>query len=125
MKWSIDCADAYAVVSTRHAVIEQLEKISGDGADLFGVETVLGELLSAQMGRGHLAVAVVIEQSVGGPTVHLYTQGRNAVSTHGELREAILRSTRIPMAIEVSPQGTHVCLRVVSPHEARTRLPIT
>ncbi len=119
MKWSIDCADAYAVASVRHAVIEELAKLTQNGdADLFSVETVLGELLGAEMVRGHIALAVLVEQSVGGPTVHVYTQGRTVGATHGELREAILRNTRLPMSIEVTPQGTHVCLRVPSKHEA-------
>lgn len=112
MKWSIDSADAYAVVSTRHAVIAELQKLAGKDADLFPVETVLGELLGAQMGQGHFALAVIVEQSAVGPAVHIYSQGRNGTSTHGELSDAILRNTRIPMSVEVSPQGTHVCLSV-------------
>lgn len=123
MKWSIDCSDAYAVTRARHAVIEQLTKLGDQDIDLFAVETVLGELLAAEIGRGHVALAIVIEQSIGGPTVHIYTQGRHAAGTHGELRDAILRNTRVPMSIEVSSQGTHVCLRVPSSHEARTRSP--
>ena len=103
--------------------MEELRGISERSADLFSVETVLGELLGAEMERGHLALAVQVERSVGGPTVHVYTQGRTTSSTHGELRDAILRHTRIPMSIEVTPQGTHVCLRVPAVHEARTRLP--
>lgn len=118
VKWSIDCADAYAVVSVRHAVIEELARLTQTGdADLFSVETVLGELLGAEMTRGHIALAVMVEQSIGGPTVHIYTQGRTVGATHGELREAILRNTRLPMSIEVTPQGTHVCLRVPTKHE--------
>ena len=125
MKWSIDCADAYAVASARHAVIEELRRIGDESMDLFGVETVLGELLGAEIGRGHLALAIVIERSVGGPTVHIYTQGRTSSSTHGELRDAILRNARVPMSIEVSAQGTHVCLRVPALPEARARLPLS
>ena len=125
MKWSIDSADAYAVANVRHAVIEELENIS-EPADLFTLETVLGELLGAEMERGHLALAVLVEQSLGGPTVHIYTQGRAGPgSSHGELRDAILRNTRLPMSIETSAQGTHICLRVPTRHEARTRLPLT
>ena len=110
MKWSVDCADAYALARTRHAVMEQLKELCGD-ADLFVVETVLGELLSAEMGRGHVALAVTIEPARDGPSIHIYTQGRHSNSTHGELREAILRNSRVPMSIEISPQGTHVALR--------------
>lgn len=121
MKWSIDCADAYAVASARHAVIEELAKITGQGTDLFSVETVLGELLGAEMDRGHIALAILLEQSIGGTTVHVYTQRRSIGATHGELREAILRNTRLPMSIEVSPQGTHISLRVPAAQEARTR----
>lgn len=120
MKWSIDSADAYSVAKVRHSVIDSLESITGAAADLFTVETVLGELLAAEMERGHLALAVTIERGVGGPAVHLYTQGRPAAtSLRGELRDAILHGARIPMSIEVSAQGTHICLRVPMPSEAR------
>jgi hypothetical protein len=113
VRWSIDAADAYSVAKVRRAVIEQLQCIAGPGADLFAVETVLGELLGAEMERGHYAVAVIIEQGAGAPAVHLYTQGTPAVnSTQGELRSAILEGTRLPMGIEATPQGTHISLRV-------------
>jgi hypothetical protein len=105
------------VAKVRHAVVEELREVAGD-ADLFTVETVLGELLGAEMGRGHLALVVTLEYAVGGPCVHIYTQGRPGIeSTHGELRQAILRSTRIPMAIETTAQGTHITLRVPKAHE--------
>ena len=89
-----------------------------DKADLFTVETVLGELLGAEMERGHLALVITVERGVGGPSVHLYTQGRPGVSsTQGELRGAILQGTRVPMSIEVSAQGTHICIRVPMDYE--------
>lgn len=103
----------------RRAVIEQLQHITGEQADLFTLETVLGELLGAEMERGHIALAVIIERAVGGPVVHVYTQGAtDAQSTRGELRDAILSGTRLPMSVEVTPQGTHYCLRVPMGHEA-------
>ncbi len=80
MRWSIDAADAYSVAKVRRAVVEQLKNLTGQGADLYAVETVLGELLGAEMERGHLAVAIIIERAVGGPAVHIYTQGEPAVS---------------------------------------------
>ncbi len=93
-------------------------------ADLFTVETVLGELLGAEMERGHLALVITIENGLGGPSVHLYTQGRPGLSTtQGELRQAILQSTRVPMSIEVTAQGSHVCIRVPLDHE-RTANPM-
>lgn len=120
MKWSIDSADAYSVAKVRHAVIDSLEAMLGRGADLFTVETVLGELLAAEMERGHLALVVTIERGVGGPAVHLYTQGRAAAtSLRGELRDAILNGARMPMSVEVSGQGTHICLRVPTGSEAQ------
>jgi hypothetical protein len=90
VKWSIDSADAYSVARVRHAVIDALRSMTTKEADFFTVETVLGELLGAEMERGHLALAVTIERSVGGPSVHIYTQGPAGISTtRGELREAI------------------------------------
>jgi hypothetical protein len=118
VKWSIDSADAYSVAKVRRAVIEELSAMTGEQADLFTVETVLGELLGAEMERGHLALVIMVERGVGGPSVHLYTQGRPGVSsTKGELRQAILQSTRVPMSIEVSAQGSHICIRVPMEHE--------
>jgi hypothetical protein len=118
VQWSIDSADAYSVAKVRHAVVEQLRQLAARDADLFNVETVLGELLGAEMGRGHLALVITIEHAVGGPCVHIYTQGRPGVaSTQGELRQAILRGTRMPMAIETTAQGTHIVLRVPAAHE--------
>lgn len=118
MKWSIDSADAYSVAKVRRAVIDTLRTMTPERADLFTLETVLGELLGAEMERGHLALVITVEAGVGGPSVHLYTQGRPAVSsTQGELRHAILQATRVPMSIEVSSQGTHVCVRVPMDHE--------
>lgn len=97
----------------RHAVVDELREIAGRDADLFTVETVLGELLGAEMERGHLALVITIEHAVGGPCVHIYTQGRPGIAaTQGELRQAILRGTRMPMAIETTSQGTHIVLRV-------------
>ena len=122
MRWSIDSADAYSVAKVRRAVVEELRAITGDGIDLFALETVLGELLSGQMERGHVALAVLIERGLGGPSVHIYTQGpRGSESeiTQGELRAAILRGTRVPMSVESTAQGTHYVLRVPMNHEAR------
>lgn len=88
-------------------------------ADLFTVESVLGEILGAEMVRGHLALVVTIEQGVGGPSVHIYTQGRPGVSsTQGELRDAILQGARLSMSIEVSAQGTHLVIRVPMSYES-------
>ncbi len=118
MRWSIDAGDAYSVAKVRRAVVEQLQVITGGGADVFALETVLGELLGAQMERGHIALAVIIEHGIGNPTVHVYTQGSSAAgSTHGELRDAILEGTRLPMSIEATSQGTHYCLRLAQASE--------
>jgi hypothetical protein len=98
--------------------MDVLSSMTTHKADLFTVETVLGELLGAEMERGHLALVITVESGVGGPSVHLYTQGRPGVATtQGELRQAILQSTRVPMSIEVSAQGSHICIRVPMDHE--------
>lgn len=120
MRWSIDCADAYSVAKVRRGVVEQLRSLAGEDTDLFTLETVLGELLSGEMERGHFALAVIIERGLGGPSVHVYTQGPGgsaSESTHGELRAAILRGTRLPMSVESTAQGTHYVLRVPMRHE--------
>lgn len=119
MRWSIDAGDAYSVAKVRRAVIAQLQKITGNNTDLFTLETVLGELLGAEMARGHVALAIIIERGVGGPLLHIYTQGPSDIrTTQGELRDAILSGARVPMSVEVTAQGTHYCLRVQMGHEA-------
>lgn len=119
LKWSIDSADAYSVAKVRRAVIDALAQMTPANADLFTVESVLGEILGAEMVRGHLALVVTIEQGVGGPSVHIYTQGRPGVSsTQGELRDAILQGARLSMSIEVSAQGTHLVIRVPMSYES-------
>ncbi len=113
MRWAIDAGDAYSVATVRHAVIDELQSITEKEADLFTLETVLGELLGSEMERGHIALAVTIERGSGAPTVHVYTQGSvSTSSTRGELRNAILRGTTLPMSVELTSQGTHYCLRV-------------
>lgn len=116
--WSIDCADAYSVAKARRSAIAEVRKIAGTGADLFMIEVVLGELLAAEMERGHYALVLDVERDIGGPAVHVYTQGTPSLGTaHDEIRGAILHSAPIPMSIEKSAQGTHICLRVPMPHE--------
>lgn len=123
MKWSIDSADAYSVAKVRRAVIDVLGAMTTAKADLFTVEAVLGELLGAEMERGHLALVITVESGVGGPSVHLYTQGRPGIATtQGELRQAILQGTRVPMSIEVSAQGTHICIRVPMDYESSANI---
>lgn len=122
MRWSIDSADAYSVAKVRRGVVEELRTIAGEDTDLFALETVLGELLSGEMERGHLALAVIVEHGLGGPSVHVYTQGPGGSareSTQGELRAAILRGTRLPMSVESTAQGTHYVLRLPLSHEGR------
>lgn len=120
MQWSIDCSDAFSVARVRHAVIDELRTLTTEG-DVFPVEVVLGEVLAAEMERGgHAALVVTVDRGLTGPNVHLYMQGRPAIAcTQGELRAALLRETHVPIAIEVSAQGTHMCLRVPAPAEAR------
>lgn len=112
MQWSIDSADAFAVASVRRSVIKELRALMDEGADLFAIEIVLGELLAAEMERGHWSLAVSVEHDVAGPAVHIYAQGPPAIGTdHNEYRRAILLGTRVPLTIEASSQGTHIALR--------------
>jgi hypothetical protein len=116
VRWSIDSADAYSVAKVRRAVIEELRCITGPDADLFTLEVVLGELLAGEMERGHLALAVIVEQAPDAPSVHVYTQGggQAANSTQGELRAAIIREAHVPMSIETTAQSRHYAISVPS-----------
>jgi hypothetical protein len=112
MQWSIDSADAFAVARVRRSAIDEVRMLSGTTADLFALELVLGELLAAEMERGHWSLAVSVERDIAGPTIHVYAQGPPAVGTDGnEYRRAILLGTRVPLTIEASAQGTHIMLR--------------
>ena len=119
LKWSIDSTDAYSVAKVRRAIIDEVHAETGGRADLYPVETVLGEVLGAEMERGgHLALAATVEHGVGGSAIHVYTQGHPAIATtQNELRKAIVQAHRVPMSIEITAQGAHICLRVPAPHE--------
>ena len=113
MNWSIDSADAFSVARVRRSVIDEVEHHAGERADLFNLEIVLGELLAAEMERGHLSLAVSVERDTTGPSIHIYAQGPPAIGKdRNEFRRAILLGTRVPMTIEASSQGTHTVLRV-------------
>jgi hypothetical protein len=113
MQWSIDSADAYSVASVRRSVIDEVQQGAGPGADLFTLEVVLGELLAAEMERGHYSLAVSLESNESGPSIHIYAQGPPAIGRDkNEFRRAILLGTRVPLTIEASAQGTHMVLRM-------------
>lgn len=106
----------------RRAVIKQLQSFAAESADLYAVETVLGELLGAEMERGHFAVAIMVERGAGGPSVDIYTQGMPAVnSTQGEIRSAMLQGITVPMSIEATAQGTHIRIRLPRVREEQLR----
>ncbi len=113
VQWSIDSADAYSVASVRRRVIDEVRRLEDGAADLFALEIVLGELLAAEMERGHWSLAVSVERDIAGPTIHVYAQGPPAIGIDkNEFRRAILLGTRVPLTIEASSQGTHMVLRV-------------
>ncbi len=113
MQWSIDSADAYSVANVRRRVIEEVRRLEDGTADLFALEIVLGELLAAEMERGHWSLAVSVERDIAGPTIHVYAQGPPAIGVDkNEFRRAILLGTRVPLTIEASSQGTHMVLRM-------------
>jgi hypothetical protein len=113
MQWSIDSADAFSVARVRRSAVDEVRMLAGANADAFALEIVLGELLSAEMERGHWSLAVSVEREIAGPTVHIYAQGPPAIGIDkNEFRRAILLGTRVPLTIEASAQGTHITLRL-------------
>jgi hypothetical protein len=89
---------------------------------LFDLEIVLGEMFAAQVERGHLALAVELERRGRSPSIHIYSQGRALENVpENPLRATILGRTRVPMSIERSEQGTHICLRLLLAHEQPLR----
>lgn len=89
---------------------------------LFDLEIVLGEMFAAQVERGHIALAVALERRGRSPSIHIYSQGKPLEGVpENPVRAAILRSTRVPMSIESSDQGSHICLRLLLGHEQPLR----
>jgi hypothetical protein len=89
---------------------------------LFDLEIVLGEMFAAQVERGHLALAVELERRGRSPAIHIYSQGKPLENVpENPLRATILSRTRVPMSIESSQQGTHICLRLLLAHEQPLR----
>lgn len=122
LRWSIDCADARALSRARREILEELRHANSDAARLFDVEIVLGEMLAAQVERGHIALAVALERRGRSPAIHIYSQGKPLESVPEDpIRDAILRATRVPMSIESSDQGAHICLRLLLGHEQPLR----
>lgn len=79
-------------------------------------------MFAAQAERGHLALAVTLERRGRGPSIHIYSQGKPLERVpENALRAQILRSTRVPMSIESSGQGSHICLRLLLNHEQPLR----
>jgi hypothetical protein len=121
-RWSIDCADAGALSRARREIIEELRRTSSDAARLFDLEIVLGEMFAAQAERGHIALAVTVERRGRCPAIHIYAQGKPlATVPDNPLRAAILRRTRVPMSVESTDQGAHICLRLLLAHEQPLR----
>ncbi|HKU67334.1 MAG TPA: hypothetical protein VJP85_06150 [Candidatus Baltobacteraceae bacterium] len=83
---------------------------------------MLGELFGAQVERGHLALAVTLERRGRSPSIHIYSQGKPLErAAENPLRAELLRATRVPMSMESSDQGAHICLRLLQRHEQPLR----
>jgi hypothetical protein len=79
-------------------------------------------MFAAQLERGHLALAVTLERRGRSPSIHIYSQGKPFERVpDNPLRAAILRTTRVPMTVESSDQGAHICLRLLLSHEQPLR----
>lgn len=121
VQWTIDAGDPSSIPKVRRSVIERLRAIAGKSTDdLFMLEAVVGELLSAETGHGHVALAVIVEEDAKPPLVHIYTQLTNSqAASYGDLREAILNGSHLPMSVETTSQGAHYCLEVPRQKVAR------
>lgn len=118
----VDCADAGALSRARREIIEELGRSGSDAAKLFDLEIVLGEMFAAQVERGHLALAITLERRGRGPSIHIYSQGKPFEKIpDNPIRAAILRETRVPMTVESTDQGAHICLRLLLGHEQPLR----
>lgn len=79
-------------------------------------------MFAAQVERGHIALAVSLERRGRSPSIHIYAQGKPLESVpENPVRATILRSTRVPMSVENSDQGSHICLRLLLGHEQPLR----
>ena len=79
-------------------------------------------MFAAQAERGHLALAVTVERRGRGPSIHIYAQGKPLQGlARNPVRDALLAATRVPLSIESSEQGAHICLRLLLSHEQPLR----
>ena len=113
LQWSIDGADEQATVAVREALIAAVRVSNVAPHRIASLERLLGELLDAQRDAGHAAIAIALERRRGSAAVHLYLQG--------SIPDCLLGSIAVPFSIERSAQGTHLCLRLIAPHEEPLR----
>lgn len=114
LRWTIDGADEAAITAVRGELIAALRASNVAASRILHLELCIGALLEQQRTAGHAALLVTLERRRGSAAVHLYVQGRARAA---EDPAAIFGAMRVPLTIERTEQSTHICLRLLAPHE--------
>jgi hypothetical protein len=102
--------------------MDELARSGSEEAKLFDLEIVIGELFTMLSERGHQALAITLERRGRSPSIHIYSQGASLErAAENPYRAQLLRTTRVPMSLESSDQGAHICLRLLLAHEEPLR----
>lgn len=113
MRLAIDAGDPRSVVTARRALAEEIRRRARNRDDAFAAELLIGEILSAEMDRGRIAIALELEWTNSGPLVHLYDQG-NAFGPDPDnhVRRSLIDALKHDITVTTTPQGNHVQVRL-------------
>ena len=73
--WSFHSSHAYSAHSARHEVMQFIERLAGDGADLFTAELIVGEILANTVEHAPGLVNMEIDWSDASPVVTVVDTG--------------------------------------------------
>lgn len=114
MRWAIDAGDPRSIVAARRALAHEIRRRAYNPDEVFAAEVLIGEILSAEMDRGRVAIAVELEWANDCPVVHLYDQGDpfGVHAQQNDLRRALIESFGEYLDVATSDQGNHLSFAV-------------
>lgn len=114
MRWAIDAGDPRSIASARRALATEIRVRSGDPDEAFAAEVIIGEILSSEMDRGRVAIALELEWGPGGAIVHLYDQGESFATRvdKNDLRRALIETFGDHLNVSTTEQGNHIEIAV-------------
>jgi len=114
MRWAIDAGDPRSIASARRALATEIRLRSGDPDEAFAAEVIIGEILSSEMDRGRIAIALELEWGPKGAVVHLYDQGDSFTTrvNKNDLRRALVETFGEYLNVSTTEQGNHIEIAV-------------